>query len=138
MLRITSEYVTARMPKLFVHKRKKQLIDKEILTGCLRVGRCYGPYGHAGGRSFREFRNQVTSQIVRQAMPRTEMGSIVVPYYARGQPTLVSELVPYYVGVKNTQMKVVKPRFNAIPRLGWIVDNTDILKLMKEQDIPIT
>jgi hypothetical protein len=64
------------------------------------------------------------------------MGSIVVPYYTRGQTTLVSQIVPYYVGVKNNQMKVVKPSFNVIPRLGWIVDHTEIFQLMKEQDIP--
>jgi hypothetical protein len=59
------------MPKFSVHKRRKELIDKELLTGCLRVGRVSGLYGHAGGRYFWELRNQVTSQIVRQAMPRS-------------------------------------------------------------------
>lgn len=126
LLTITRDCVPARMPKKCVQKKKTKLLKKELLTACIRVGRVSGPYGNAGGCSLSDVRSMVTSQIVRNAMPRTKLGSIVVPYHAVGQLATISEIIPYYIGVKDKGMRVVKPRFNAIPRRGWIVDNATI------------
>jgi hypothetical protein len=134
LMSVTRQCVSARLPNTCATVNKKKLIKKKLLTSCLRVGRVSGPYGHAGGRELNELRILCCSQLVKNAMPRSKLGSIVVSYHAAGQKNTICELIPYYIGVKDKVCRAVSPPFNAIPRLGWIVNNKDVSTKLQQQN----
>jgi hypothetical protein len=133
LMSVTRQCVSARLPNTCATVNKKKLIKKKLLTSCLRVGRVSGPYGHAGGRELNELRILCCSQLVKNAMPRSKLGSIVVSYHAAGQKKTICELIPYYIGVKDKVCRAVSPPFNAIPRLGSIVNNKDVSTKLQQQ-----
>jgi hypothetical protein len=118
---------TGSVAKYIRYEEQKQNEKKNLYSSCLRVGRVSGPYGHAGGRTIEEVRNMVTSQNVKNAIPRTKSAAILIPYHAVKQTNTASEFIPYYIGVRNEKIRVVQPRLNGVPRLGWIVNNKHIM-----------
>jgi hypothetical protein len=72
------------------------------------VGRVSGPYGHAVCRTIDEVRSMVTSQNVRNAIPRSNSAAVLVLYHDVEQLNTVSELIPYYIGVRDEKIRVVQ------------------------------
>ena len=74
----------------------------------------------ANNKNITKLRERLCSGLTMNSIPKYSAGTIIVPYYKSNISNYITEIVPYYIGVKSKEINVVAPRFKAPPRKGSI------------------
>ena len=96
---------------------KKLTIEKPKF----RTNRTGGALGNMNGEEVDDIRNKLFGGEAVNNIPKTKFGQITIPYYKKADSKLICQMVPYYMSVK-VNTKASKPRMNARPTMGWLID----------------
>jgi hypothetical protein len=107
----------------------------KVLLPPYRTNRTNGIYGMGNNKNIVGLRTTLCSGRVMNSIPKMANGTIIVPYYKNDKSDMITNIVPYYVGVTSITPTVTKPKFNAPPSKGSIFFTKRYFEILSNEAI---